>query len=107
MSERRENWQGMNWIRQDKRLAIYMRDGHACVYCSTHDKLSLDHVVAVSHGGTNSESNLVTACMPCNTARGNKTVKAFAPEAVARIKQATRKSIKALRIEARQQLAAR
>lgn len=32
--------QGMNWIRKDKRLAIYMRDGMACVYCG----LTLDHL---------------------------------------------------------------
>ena len=26
-------YQGMNWIRQDKRLAIYLRDGLACAWC--------------------------------------------------------------------------
>lgn len=103
---RNEAWQGMNWIRQDKRLAIYMRDGHACVYCTTHERLTLDHVKPVSKGGTNEHTNLVTACLPCNAARGNKAVKQFAPDAVLRIKQATRKSIKALRVEARAMLAA-
>jgi len=38
--------QGMNWIRKEKRLAIYLRDGLACGYCgqSIEDgaKLTLD-----------------------------------------------------------------
>jgi 5-methylcytosine-specific restriction endonuclease McrA len=44
----RGEWQGMNWIRQEKRLAIYLRDGLACGYCGDSvengAKLSLDHL---------------------------------------------------------------
>jgi len=88
MTERNENWQGMNWIRQEKRLAIYLRDGCACAYCGATmeggNKLSLDHVVCVSkRGANNDESNLVTACMTCNTSRGKRSVKKFC-EAVAK-----------------------
>lgn len=86
MTERNENWQGMNWIRQEKRLAIYMRDGLACVYCEAAledgTQLTLDHIVPVSKGGSNAHRNLVTACHPCNTRRGNRDVEVFA-EAVA------------------------
>lgn len=74
--------QGMNWIRKPKRLAIYMRDGLACVYCGEGiedgAKLTLDHLVPHSHGGSNDESNLVTACHRCNSKRGNRTVEEFA-----------------------------
>jgi hypothetical protein len=81
MSERRDNWGGMNWIRQEKRLAIYLRDGLACIYCGAAvedgTQLTLDHVKPVSKGGTNKEGNLVTACLKCNTSRGVRTVTAF------------------------------
>lgn len=60
---------GSKWIRPERRLAIYHRDGFACVWCGRNDKLSLDHVVARSSGGTNESRNIVTSCLPCNSAR--------------------------------------
>jgi hypothetical protein len=82
MSERKENWCGMNWISQHKRLAIYLRDGLACCYCGetieNGAQLTLDHVKPHSKGGTNHETNLVTACHTCNSARGNRSLAKFA-----------------------------
>lgn len=73
---------GSKWIRKEKRLAIYMRDGFRCIYCNRHfermkDRLQLDHLIPWSKGGTNDESNLVTCCKPCNVARGDQTVEEF------------------------------
>ena len=87
MSARAEGrWQGMNWIRQSSRLAIYLRDGLACVYCeeSVEDgaQLSLDHVKPHSKGGSNAATNLVTCCKHCNDSRGNRALSSWA-EAVA------------------------
>ena len=70
---------GMNWIRQEKRLAIYLRDKFACIYCgagveSEETIFSLDHV---KHYGGNQVENLVTACMDCNTQKGNSKVADF------------------------------
>lgn len=77
-----ENWQGMNWIRQEKRLAIYLRDGLACAYCGKgvedEIKLSLDHIQPFSQGGSNHESNLVTCCSTCNSSRGARPIVDFA-----------------------------
>jgi hypothetical protein len=74
--------QGMNWISPKKRLAIYLRDGLACVYCgSTVEdgvRLTLDHLRAHKHGGSNKETNLVTCCLTCNSARGKRSWKKFA-----------------------------
>lgn len=74
-------WQGMNWIRQEKRLAIYLRDGCACAYCGDTTEngasLTLDHLKPVSKGGTNHETNLVTACLRCNSSRGNRPLATF------------------------------
>jgi hypothetical protein len=75
--------QGMNWISQHKRLAIYLRDGLACAYCNiTFDQgatLTLDHINPTSFGGKiTDEKNLVTCCHTCNSSRGNRSVEVFA-----------------------------
>ena len=72
----------MNWITQNKRLAIYLRDGLACVYCGdtveNGAKLTLDHVKPHCKGGGNEATNLVTCCHRCNTSRGARPVTQFA-----------------------------
>jgi 5-methylcytosine-specific restriction endonuclease McrA len=71
----------MNWIRQNTRLAIYLRDGLSCCYCgeSVEDgaRLTLDHLKPHSRGGGNEPTNLVTCCHRCNSSRGNRSVRAF------------------------------
>jgi hypothetical protein len=74
-------WNGMNWISQSSRLAIYLRDGLSCAYCG-HSvelgaKLTLDHLKAHSMGGDNKPTNLVTSCERCNKSRGNRPVSSF------------------------------
>lgn len=72
------------WIRVEKRLAIYLRDRFTCIYClkdlhgADPSDVTLDHVVAKSDGGSNSEANLVTACRACNCARQDKPLARFA-----------------------------
>ena len=72
----------MNWLRPEKRLAIYLRDGLACVWCGSSLEegvtFTLDHLKPHSRGGGNEATNLVTACKRCNSSRGNRTVKRFA-----------------------------
>lgn len=79
--------QGMNWIRPEKRLAIYLRDGMACAYCGATledgAKLTLDHLTPHSIGGTNEAGNLVTCCHRCNSSRGNRSVRAFCRDVAA------------------------
>lgn len=79
---RNENWQGGKWIRNDKRLAIYLRDGLCCSYCGASvesgAQLSLDHIKPDSKGGTNDATNLVTSCTKCNSSRGNRPLALFA-----------------------------
>ena len=74
-------WQGQNGLRPEKRLAIYLRDGMACVYCGQEVEagvvLTLDHLTPASKGGSNSEKNLVTCCQKCNSSRGVRPVAAF------------------------------
>ena len=75
-------WQGMNWISQKKRLAIYLRDGMACAWCGKGVEdgsiFSLDHLKPSVKGGSNHESNLVTCCKFCNDSRGKRAQTTFA-----------------------------
>jgi hypothetical protein len=66
---------GSNWIRKSKRLRIYARDGWRCWCCGTdaREELTLDHIVARARGGTNHETNLITACYSCNTGKGDRS----------------------------------
>lgn len=81
----RKAGQGSKWITKVKRFAIYMRDSFQCQYCgrdlSTADKseVGLDHLVCSSHGGSNSESNLITVCRTCNSSRGTRAWRDYAP----------------------------
>ena len=63
-------YRGVMMTRQN----IFKRDGHHCVYCGTHDDLTLDHVVPKSRGGRTSWDNLVTACKRCNAKKGDYTL---------------------------------
>ena len=56
---------------------VYLRDLYTCQYCSNEfirKDLTLDHVLPLSKGGKTNWSNIVAACMRCNTAKGNKTI---------------------------------
>ena len=71
----------MNWIRREKRLAIYLRDGLACIYCrdgvEDEAKLTLDHLRPYAKGGSNEASNLVACCHRCNSRRQDRPVAQF------------------------------
>src|SRR5829696_2291213 len=50
-----------------------------CQYCGRpaaelkpREALTRDHVIPMSRGGTNDWTNVVTACSPCNTRKGNR-----------------------------------
>ena len=59
------------------RESIKARDGHKCVYCGSSENLTVDHIRPKSKGGTNTADNLVTACRPCNQAKGSMHVDVF------------------------------
>jgi 5-methylcytosine-specific restriction endonuclease McrA len=58
----------------DYGYAIYKRDHFTCVYCGYDGRdfdrwmqLSIDHVLPRSCGGTDDDTNRVTACRSCNS----------------------------------------
>lgn len=89
------------WIRREKRLALYLRDEFTCQYCgrNLHDAapadITLDHLQARAAGGNNGESNLVTACRACNCARQDKPLYRWIADAAhrAKIRAQARRSI--------------
>ena len=82
------------WIRPERRLAIYLRDGFRCLYCladlhaADPRDITLDHLTPKADGGSNAEGNLVTACRACNCSRQDTPVSRFAgPEARKQIRR--------------------
>ncbi len=66
--------------------ALFARDGHLCLYCGqsfgAHD-LTRDHVIPVSRGGSDSWSNVVSACRSCNQRKDNRTPAEWGAELIA------------------------
>lgn len=56
------------------REQIFERDGYECQYCGETDDLTCDHILPLIRGGTNDHDNLTTACRPCNSSKGGKTL---------------------------------
>ena len=57
-------------ISPQKRQRVYERDAYRCVTCGGYERLTLDHIIPVSRGGGNEESNLQTMCLACNMKKG-------------------------------------
>lgn len=56
------------------RFEVLKRDGFKCQYCAAKPPkvpLEIDHIIAVSKGGTNDIDNLITACFDCNRGKSN------------------------------------
>lgn len=57
------------------RRNIYEHYGYRCCYCGDRqrtDSLNLEHIIPRSRGGKSDWNNVVTACIPCNTKKGNR-----------------------------------
>lgn len=55
------------------RREVLRRDKHACQYCGSRHKLTLDHVIPRSKGGKHVWDNVVIACEGCNSKKGART----------------------------------
>lgn len=55
--------------------AIITRFGNRCVRCGAQGvKLTKDHVIPLSEGGSNAASNLQPLCAPCNSWKGARVI---------------------------------
>lgn len=65
--------------RRDVRFSrenVYTRDRGKCQYCFKHvarAEATYDHVTPRAAGGKTRWNNIVIACVPCNSAKGNRT----------------------------------
>lgn len=60
------------------RRNVFGRDFFTCQYCGNQpgtEDLTYDHVVPRSQGGKTVWENIVTACLPCNARKANRTPK--------------------------------
>jgi 5-methylcytosine-specific restriction endonuclease McrA len=94
------NTNGSKWIVPERRLALYIRDGFACVYCGEDLRcapaceVTLDHLTPRCEGGGNESANLITACRSCNSGRGDRPWKLYATGgAVERIRRQIRRKV--------------
>lgn len=58
------------------RRNVFYRDRNRCQYCRNvfpQRQLNLDHVLPLSRGGSSGWDNVVTACVRCNSRKGNRT----------------------------------
>ena len=71
----------VKWSREVKynRTNVLLRDMFTCQLCGDKppvSQLTLDHVLPRIHGGKTNWTNIITACKPCNHAKGsNKNIK--------------------------------
>ena len=66
------------YVAQDRppaftRFNVFLRDSFSCQYCGRTEDLTFDHVIPRSRGGRTTWENIVTACAPCNLAKGGRT----------------------------------
>jgi len=52
------------------RFNVFLRDRFTCQYCGSREDLTFDHLIPRSRGGMTTWDNVVTACSPCNLAKG-------------------------------------
>lgn len=58
------------------RMNLFSRDNFTCQYCGSQPgvrHLTYDHVLPKSRGGKTSWENIVTACLPCNSKKADRT----------------------------------
>ncbi len=68
------------------RFEVLRRDNHACRYCgrtAPEVKLTVDHVIPETLGGTDDPGNLVAACADCNSGKSSVPADAAIVEDVA------------------------
>ena len=56
------------------RKNLLLRDHSSCQYCGSKSNLTIDHIIPKQKGGEDSWENLIIACSPCNSRKGNRSL---------------------------------
>ena len=70
-------------ISKKVRFEVFKRDGFTCAYCGQRPPeaiLEVDHIQAVSIGGSNAAYNLITSCLACNRGKSNTPLDNIPPK---------------------------
>jgi 5-methylcytosine-specific restriction endonuclease McrA len=73
MPKERHGMRRRSTVYRKHREFVFARDGYECVYCGAKDKLTLDHVIPDSRGGSHTPENLATCCSTCNSSKHART----------------------------------
>ncbi|MGL6038124.1 MAG: HNH endonuclease [Soonwooa sp.] len=60
-----------NLFNRDMRKLMITNDSR-CSYCGVNEKLQIDHIIPVHHGGRNEVSNVQILCSKCNRNKSSK-----------------------------------
>lgn len=71
MSARSRHWSCENTLTLDE-LRQIRASSTECKYCGSTDRLSYDHIVALSKCGPNAKHNIQILCLPCNCAKNDR-----------------------------------
>lgn len=52
---------------------VHVRDNWVCAYCGNYGD-TIDHIIPQAKGGQDTWENMITACGPCNTKKGDRTL---------------------------------
>lgn len=64
-------------ISAQKSLAVFDHDGYRCRRCGARQKLTVDHILPQSKGGTSDFTNLQTLCETCNQWKSDQIIDEF------------------------------
>ena len=73
-SRRRRARMASNGIYQITKKEIAKLLATPCFYCGSKDRITIDHVIAIARGGTDSIGNIVPACKSCNSRKRQLTI---------------------------------
>jgi hypothetical protein len=59
-------------VRAARELALIERDGYFCTQCGSQTDLTIDHIVPLSKGGTDTLDNLQFLCRSCNSSKNDQ-----------------------------------
>ena len=65
-----------DYISDNIRKLVTQRAENRCEYCLIHEDdtyigCEIDHIISIKHNGSNQDSNLALACLPCNRFKGS------------------------------------
>lgn len=64
--------ENLEYFISDKELIKLYRS--PCIYCGSTKRITLDHIIPISRGGTHGIGNIAAACISCNSSKRDKTI---------------------------------